>query len=1023
MTTDEDASLSEINITENGEPVTLDPQFDPATTLYTATVDAETVSLSASAAATGAGITQINIGDEVTGFITPASTVSMDADLAEGAATVILLRVLAADQVTTETYYVILSRPADSSVPDIIIEADPAEYVAGIGPLTFTLTRGGDTTDSLGVIVNLTQTEEWLSNLSRTANFTAGDSETTIILVPADFSSSVTRNGNLAATVAPVADYDTGGVAQVRVISQEGPAVTVMLEHSTYTVAENAGTLEVDLVARAHSSVPRIDGFNVSIVSDAQTASSSEDSRDFHSVSTLTRFNSSDFLLEDGVLVGSKTVTITIVDDAIYEGDETFHLHPGRAPGLTAEVKVLDPEGAECSTTCPKPYVVTITDDDLPVPETDDDEEGVVIQPTSVTVPEGHSTHYTVALGTQPTGDVTVTINDPADNTDVTVDEATLTFTTDDWDTPQLVTVNAATDTDEDEDSATITHSVSGYGTVTTANDVTVTVTEADRVNVEIKHEEQRHNVREGTSKEIKVLLDQDPERTLVIGLSGKGVRGATSDDYTIPAFVIFSPGETEQTYTFTAVDDTIDDDGVGQGVDHERVEVSFTDLPGGVSVGIPRRAFVNIVDNDKPETVYVSFTHSTISLAEGSRASGLGVRLNEPPERQISNILLVWEYQGGATNADASGFTSRVSFAPTHTSVGFGNVELDQDRIDEQGEGLKLSFGELPEGVALGTPSEIIFTFLDDDTAGVTVNPTTLTVAEGEDETYTIELDSQPTADVTVTIDGTSGTDLTLDSSTLTFTTGAWDAAKTVTVTAAQDSDAENDSVTLTHTVTSTDTLYGGISADNVDVTVDDDEDTSVSVTVEFGSAAYSVAESDDASTTETKENEVTVTVKLSADPERTVTIPIEKTEQGGASSADYSGVPANVVFNSSDTEKSFTFTATADTVDDDGESVKLTFGTTLPTGVTEGTTRETVITINDDDPPPVAVTIEHPTYTVAEDAGTLDVVVVAQARPGATSVDDFVVGILSDAQTAVVDLEFPDYEPLSLRPQFTSS
>ena len=45
-------------------------------------------------------------------------------------------------------------------------------------------------------------------------------------------------------------------------------------------------------------------------------------------------------------------------------------------------------------------------------------------------------------------------------------------------------------------------------------------------------------------------------------------------------------------------------------------------------------------------------------------------------------------------------------------------------------------------------------------------------------------------------------------------------------------------------------------------------------------------------------------------------------KTDQGGASSADYSGVPASVVFNSGDTSKTFTFTATSDTVDDDGES-----------------------------------------------------------------------------------------------------
>ena len=40
-------------------------------------------------------------------------------------------------------------------------------------------------------------------------------------------------------------------------------------------------------------------------------------------------------------------------------------------------------------------------------------------------------------------------------------------------------------------------------------------------------------------------------------------------------------------------------------------------------------------------------------------------------------------------------------------------------------------------------------------------------------------------------------------------------------------------------------------------------------------------------------------------------MTIPIDKTDQDGASDADYSGVPENVVFNSGQTEKTFTFTA----------------------------------------------------------------------------------------------------------------
>ena len=123
------------------------------------------------------------------------------------------------------------------------------------------------------------------------------------------------------------------------------------------------------------------------------------------------------------------------------------------------------------------------------------------------------------------------------------------------------------------------------------------------------------------------------------------------------------------------------------------------------------------------------------------------------------------------------------------------------------------------------------------------------------------------------------------------------------------------------------------------------------------FGSAACTVAESDDSDTTNVTENTVEVTVTLSADPERTVVIPIEKTNQGGATAADYSGVPQNVTFDSGDTSKTFTFTAAHDTVDDDGESVRLSFGATLPTGVTAGPPATSAVTITDDDVPSVTV------------------------------------------------------------------
>ena len=100
--------------------------------------------------------------------------------------------------------------------------------------------------------------------------------------------------------------------------------------------------------------------------------------------------------------------------------------------------------------------------------------------------------------------------------------------------------------------------------------------------------------------------------------------------------------------------------------------------------------------------------------------------------------------------------------------------------------------------------------------------------------------------------------------------------------------------------------------------------------------------------------ENEVLVTVWLTRDPQRQVIIPIETIRRGyGASSADYSALPANVTFNSGETSKTILFTATDDTVDDDDEIVYLVFGRVLPTGVVDGFRDETSVTIKDDDRP----------------------------------------------------------------------
>ena len=79
---------------------------------------------------------------------------------------------------------------------------------------------------------------------------------------------------------------------------------------------------------------------------------------------------------------------------------------------------------------------------------------------------------------------------------------------------------------------------------------------------------------------------------------------------------------------------------------------------------------------------------------------------------------------------------------------------------------------------------------------------------------------------------------------------------------------------------------------------------------------------------------------------------------------------MPPSITFNAGDTEVDINFSATQDQDNDDGESVKLTFGNTLPAGVSAGNTDEAVVSITDDDVPAVRVSFEQGTYTVAEGA-----------------------------------------------------
>ena len=108
-----------------------------------------------------------------------------------------------------------------------------------------------------------------------------------------------------------------------------------------------------------------------------------------------------------------------------------------------------------------------------------ENDPGLVFSASNLTVTEGESATYTVALATEPSGTVTVAVSGVSG--DLSLDRARLAFTRGDWDEPQTVTVGAAEDDDASTDPAvTLTHRASDGGYDGIVGEVRVTVTEND---------------------------------------------------------------------------------------------------------------------------------------------------------------------------------------------------------------------------------------------------------------------------------------------------------------------------------------------------------------------------------------------------------------------------------------------------------------------------------------------------------------------------------------------------------------
>src|SRR5438876_179842 len=86
--------------------------------------------------------------------------------------------------------------------------------------------------------------------------------------------------------------------------------------------------------------------------------------------------------------------------------------------------------------------------------------------------------------------------------------------------------------------------------------------------------------------------------------------------------------------------------------------------------------------------------------------------------------------------------------------------------------------------------PADVALSNTDNDEAGISVTPTSgLETSEaGGSATFTVVLNSQPTADVVIPVASSNAGEGTVTPSTLTFTAADWNAPQTVTVTGVDD-------------------------------------------------------------------------------------------------------------------------------------------------------------------------------------------------------------------------------------------
>ncbi len=638
-----------------------------------------------------------------------------------------------------------------------------------------------------------------------------------------------------------------------------------------------------------------------------------------------------------------KTVAVNVVGDLIDEANEIYSVALSNATGGAT---ISDASGAG-----------TITDDDTASYVIDD-----------VTVTEGNSGTVTAtftvmrtASASATTVDYTtagITATEGADFADAT---GTLNFPASATSTTQTINVIVNGDVvDEANETYSVTLS-NTTGGVTIADDTGAgTITDDDTSTISVADAAVTEGTGAGTTTlDFVVSLSTASANTVTVDYATADGTALQPGDYTSASGTLtFAPGQTGQTVSVTVSRDAIDEA-------NETLTLNLSNA-GGAAISDASGAAI-ITDDDGAPSVSLSASPAIIAEEGTGNSATLTATLNGTTT--TADVTVNLSYTGTAANGSDYTGAANITIPAGQNNAGITLTAL-ADAIDEgASESLTATIGSVSVNATVGSPSSASVTINDNDTAGVTVTEsggTTVVTEGGSTGSYTLALTSQPTANVTITLN--AGSQLSANPATVTFTPADYSTPQTVTVSAVDDAFAEGSHAgAITHSVASSDSFYDGIAAANASVTITDNDAAGVLVTESGGSTRVIEGGATDI-----------LTVQLTSQPTANVTITPTSSSQLTVSPTTLTFTPANY-----NTPQTLTLTAVNDDQVEGTHSGTLSGTVASTDALYNGSLGTVTATITDNDS--VTAGDEAPAVVVTHSGGSVNVVTASKKGGGA--------------------------------------